>query len=359
MIFRRALLKELAGTSLGVFSVLLAITFTTLLIRLLGQAASGSFASEAVMAFLGFSVLNNLPVLLSLTLFIAILMTITRSYRESEMVVWFSTGLSLTAWVRPVMYFATPLVLAIAIISLFLAPWSVQKSDELRQQIETRDDVATIAPGVFKESKHADRVYFVESFAGSENTVRNIFMQSLLNQKLGIVVSTHGYQTVAQNGDRFLVLLDGRRYEGQAGSPEYKIMEFERYAMRIEAFEAKMGIPTTKSIPTTTLIQHKTPQNMAELVWRIGLPVSAMILSLLAIPLSFVNPRAGRSLSLMLAFLIYMVYNNLLSISQAWVTQEKITPSTGLLSVHVLMLVILLFLFYRRLYFAPTLRRTK
>jgi lipopolysaccharide export system permease protein len=111
------------------------------------------------------------------------------------------------------------------------------------------------------------------------------------------------------------------------------------------------------------LIRDRSPVNLAELQWRIGLPVSAAILALLAIPLSFVNPRAGRSLNLMLALLTYMVYSNLLSISQAWVAQQRVSPATGLWAVHAGMLVILLFLFYRRLYFAPSVllrrRRTK
>ena len=108
MIFRRALLREMAGNALLVFSVLLMITLTTMLIRYLGQAAGGAVANEAVAAFLGFSIINYLPVLLSLTLFIAVLMTLTRCYRDSEMVVWFTAGLSVMAWVRPVMAFAAP-----------------------------------------------------------------------------------------------------------------------------------------------------------------------------------------------------------------------------------------------------------
>lgn len=363
MLFRRAILKELAATSAGVFSVLLAITLTTLLTRLLGEAAGGSLESGAVLAFLGFSVLNYLPVLLSLTLFIAVLTTLSRSYRDSEMVVWFSSGLSMTAWIRPVMYFALPMVAVIALLSLILTPWAVRQSNDLMRQIESRDDVSTVSPGVFKESRRADRVYFVEGFAAAQGpnaTVRNIFVQSTEHHELGVMVAQRGFQETAPNGDRFLVLENGRRYEGKAGSPEYKIMQFQRYAMRIEPFEAKLTAPSPKSMSTPALLRERTPAHMAELQWRIGLPVSAAILALLAIPLSAVNPRAGRSLNLMLALLTYMVYSNLLSISQAWVAQQKVALSTGLWAVHAGMLAVLLFLFYRRLYFPPsTLLRTR
>jgi len=349
MIFRRVLFRELTLMSLAAFSVLLGITVTTQLIRLLGQAASGTLASETVAAFLGFSVLNYLPVLLSLTVFIAVLMTLTRSYRDSEMVIWFSAGLSITAWLRPVLLFAAPVVALIATLSLALSPWALEKADEYQRQIESRDEVSAVAPGVFKESKHAERVYFVESFAGAGGSVSNIFIQSLQHQTLGVMVAKHGYQTQAPNGDHFLVLLDGSRYEGTSGAPDYKIMHFARYAMRIEAYETKLGVPSPKSLSTAALLQNKTPGNMGEWTWRLGLPISALILSLLAIPLSFVNPRAGRSLNLMLALLVYMVYSNLLSVSQVWVAQQKISPVVGLWGVHAVMLALLTFLFYRRI----------
>jgi lipopolysaccharide export system permease protein len=353
MIFRRTLLREMAGNALLVFSVLLMITLTTMLIRYLGQAAGGAVANEAVAAFLGFSIINYLPVLLSLTVFIAVLMTLTRSYRDSEMVVWFTAGLSVAAWVRPVIGFAAPAVFAIAFLSLVVSPWALRKSDEFRQQMDSRDDVSAVAPGVFKESKFAERVYFVESFAGEKHTVSNIFMRSVQHQKLGILVAQHGYQTVSENGDRFLVLLNGRRYEGVGGSPDYKIMAFERYAIRMHAYEASLIIPTQKSLPTPMLLSDRSPANMGELLWRLGLPISAFILALLAIPLSFVNPRAGRSLNLILALLLYMTYSNFLSITQAWVAQGKLSPYIGLWLVHGVMLLVLWFLFYRRLVLTP------
>lgn len=355
MIFRRALLQELFSNAAAVFIILLAISITTLLIRLLGKAASGSLASEAVLAFLAFSALNYLPVLLSLTLFIAVLLTLTRYYRDNEMVVWFSAGQSLTAFIRPVLAVALPVALAVAASSLFLSPWALQKQNIYRSQIESRDDVASVAPGVFKESKHADRVFFVESFAGEQNTVSNIFMQSTENQKQGVMFAQHGYQSIAKNGDRYLILLNGRRYEGLPGSPEFKIVEFERYAVRIDPYEAKLSAPSTKSLSLPELINSKSLDNIAELQWRFSLPLSALLLALLAIPLSFVNPRAGRSLNLMLALLTYLTYSNFLSIAQGLVSQGKLPPVPGLWLVHATLAILLLILFYRRLRASPSL----
>src|SRR5207244_1408824 len=118
--------------------------------------------SEGVVALLAFSALNYLPVLLSLTLFITVLMTLSRSYRESEMVIWFGSGLSLLAWIRPVLLFAAPLVALVAVLSLFLSPWAIGRAEEYRRQMNLQDDVSRVAPGVFREAGSSDRVFFVE-----------------------------------------------------------------------------------------------------------------------------------------------------------------------------------------------------
>jgi len=349
MIFRRALLREFASSAAGVFVVLVAITLTTQFIRYLGQAASGTLAVDAVVAMLGFSALGYFPVLLSLTLFISVLMPLTRSYRDSEMVVWFSAGVSLLGWVRPLLMFAAPLVLTIALLSVFLSPWSVRLAEEYRAQLNSRDEVSGIAPGVFRESRHSERVFFVEQLEDGTNLVGNVFVRSVQHQREGVMVAQRGFQETASNGDKFLVLLNGSRYEGNPGTAEFRITRFERYAMRIEAYEAKRELPTVKSLDTAELLALDTRQAHGELAWRFGLPISALVLSLLAIPLAFVNPRGGRSMNLVLALLVYVIYSNCMSMVQAWVVQGRIGIAAGMVGVHALMLCLLTVLFFRRL----------
>lgn len=348
MIFHKTLLRELTSTALATFLVLLGIVLATQLVRLLSLAAGGAITSTSVIALLGFMVISYLPTLLSLTLFISVLMTLSRAYRDSEMVVWFSGGLGLARWVKPVLMFALPLVFAIAAVSLVLSPWAVGKSEDLRKSLDSRDDVSVVTPGVFRESRHADRVYFVEEVSGTSNRVGNVFVSSTQQGKSGVMVARQGFQETAPNGDRFLVLENGYRYEGEPGRADFKIYEFERYSMRIEAREVARAV-STKILNTTDLVQSHDPRELGELSWRIGLPVSALLLALLAIPLSFVNPRAGRSMNLMVAILVYMTYVNLLSIIQAYIAQSRIHFAPGILVVHVVVAVILLALFYRRL----------
>lgn len=205
-------------------------------------------------------------------------------------------------------------------------------------------------PGRFRESSQANRVFFVESGDGTDGAVKNIFVSSTEKGRLGVTVAADGYTQTMEGGDRFVVLLHGRRYEGTPGTPEYRVMEFERYAVRIETKEAQ-GVESRPYLLTLKeLLADPTAPNMGELAFRVGLPVAALNLALLAIPLSFVNPRAGRANNLLMALLIYLVYSNLLSITQAWVSQGKLSFGGVMWALHGGMFLLLAAMFLWRTY---------
>ena len=179
--------------------------------------------------------------------------------------------------------------------------------------------------------------------------MQNVFVNSTQHRRTGVMMSERGFTEYAPNGDRFLVMLSGRRYVGTPGEANFRLMEFDRYATRVQTKEGDEPVATHKSTSTLGLIENPTRTNLGELQWRISLPVSALILALLAIPMSFVNPRAGRSVNLVFALLTYMVYSNLLSVSQARVAQGKLAFSTGWWLVHAVMLVLLAVLFAQRM----------
>ncbi len=158
-----------------------------------------------------------------------------------------------------------------------------------------------------------------------------------------------GHQEIAENGDRFMVLENGRRYEVEPGTPEFRILEYKRYAIRLETKEARGIERTPRNTPTLELMEKNHPVYRAELLWRLSVPFSAIVLALLAIPMSFVNPRAGRSANMILALFTYMLYLNLMTISQAWVASGRISFALGLTAVHLFMLCLLPLLFWRRI----------
>jgi lipopolysaccharide export system permease protein len=354
MLYRRALTREMGLATGAVLTVLVAIALVVLFIRLLGDVARGELANEAVFAFLGFSLLYFLPVLMTIALFAGVLLPLSRMWRDSEMVIWFNAGLSLRQWLRPVLAFAVPFSLVILLLTLLLNPWVQAKKNEYRQDLRSRSESSLIAPGLFAESSVGQRVYYVESLNPLTGIVRNVFMQSRIDGQLGLVVAREGSHTELPDGSRYLVFRDGRRYEGTPGQLDYRIVQFERYWMRLDPVASGDKATGIRQVPVNALLADTSPQARAELLWRLGVPLSALILAVTAIPLSYVNTRARRSYGLVIALLLYFVYNNLLSLSQAWVAQDKLNPWTGMVAAHLLMLLAAAALFYlRNRQFAP------
>ncbi|MSP87144.1 MAG: LPS export ABC transporter permease LptF [Methylotenera sp.] len=355
MLFKHSLLQELVSTATGALLILVGVVIAQRTGYLIQLAAKGILPNDSITTMLGFNLIRFLPMLLSLSLFLAVLLTLSRWYRDSEMVIWFTSGLSINSWVRPVLTFVIPVVTLISILSLFITPWATNKVEVYRSQLASRDDLATINPGVFKESAHTNHVFFVESFDELGNIVKNIFVQSIQHQKLGIIVAAQGSRLTEKNGDHFLVLHHGRRYQGNRGTAEYSTTEFEKYALRVEAVEAQREPPSTQSKSSLELIQNNNNNNIAELHWRLAMPISALILALLAIPLSALDPRAGRTANFALALIIYILYSNLLSIIQAWIAQGKISGIVGLWPVHLFFAGMGFYMFHRRTLQLPIL----
>ena len=348
MIFERAARREFVQAAVGISVALLAILTSTHLIRLLKDAAGGRIAPEAVASLLGYAVINYLPPLLTLTLFVGIILSLSRVYRDSEMVVWLSCGQPLSAWVRPVAKFALPIVGAIALLSGFLSPWANYSMAAYKEKLAARSDIAQVSPGIFREVRRGERVFFVEALADDAARVGNVFVASFQDGKLGVVVSKEGVQETAPNGDRFVVLEHGKRYEVEPGSPQFKVVEFERYHFRTEDGEASPIERSPSRQVLTELVRDESNKARAELLWRIGTPVSALILAFMAIPLAYVNTRSGRSMNLLVAILVYAIYNNLMSLSQSWVAQGKVSFARGATAIHVVMALLMLAMFYRR-----------
>jgi lipopolysaccharide export system permease protein len=349
MLFQQALRRDLFNLAGAVFATLFTVMVTTTSIRLLGGAAANRLASADVLPLIAFASVNYIPVLMVLTLYITVLLALTRAYRDSEMVVWFASGLSLRAWIRPVLTFAMPFVILIAIVSLLVGPWANRQASEYKRRFELRDDVSMVAPGQFRESVSSNRVFFVESVNEAQTEVRNVFVTQIREGHLTVVASSGGRIETRPEGGRFLVLEDGRRWDGQWGEGAYRLMEFERYGLLLQPKPEPGAEDSARMRATTDLIQEPSATNRGELIWRLSLPVSGLLAALLAIPLAFVNPRVNQSVNLIVAMLIYVIYNNANSLMQAWVSQGRLPFAVGLLATHVVVIAIIAFMFWRRM----------
>ncbi|MEO8536565.1 MAG: LPS export ABC transporter permease LptF [Betaproteobacteria bacterium] len=282
---------------------------------------------------------------MSVALFLTVLLTLSRWYRDSEMIVWFTSGQSLLSCLRPVLLFAAPFLVAIVVLSLFLSPWAELRKIEFERQLEARDDIAVVTPGLFREFSRANLVVFVQSINPLNSTVQNVFLHSIEDNQEATTVAERGRLEDMPNGDRFIVLEHGRRYQGTPGAADYRVIEFERLGRRIEPKEVRTLPTSSKALPTVALVATDGRVERAELFWRISVPLAALVLTLLAVPLAYVNPRMGRSFNLVAAAFLYMLYSNCLNIVQSMIAQGRIELWLGLLLPHAIALLVVVLLF--------------
>ncbi|MFZ9996482.1 MAG: LPS export ABC transporter permease LptF [Burkholderiaceae bacterium] len=359
MIFQKALVQELRAMAGVVFATLLTIVVTTTLIRTLGRAASGKADGELVLPLIGLSSMTSLGLILSLTAFIAVLMVLSRLWRDSEMVVWLASGRSLADLVKPVLQFLWPLVVGVAVCSLVVSPWARQQSEALRQQFETREDAKRISPGQFRESSSGQRVFFVENPDEESSQLGMVFVVTRSpNGGESVLMAAEGQFEQGPDGEPWVNIRRGTRTDfslAQTGPsdkalPTVRTMTFEGYRLRVDAAPGGAAIdPSVRAQPIGTLMMAPGNQQRGELAFRVGLPMLCLLLGLLAIPMSFVSPRMGRSFHLIFAFLVTMTANNLLTVSQAWIAQGRVSFAMGWWPVPLALAVLMLVLFWWRM----------
>jgi lipopolysaccharide export system permease protein len=334
MLFDSTVRRELARSFGATLVVILTIVLTMFLIRTIGQAASGVVAPQDVVLLLGYVALGQLPTMLSLALFVSIVLTVGRMYRDSEMVIWFASGIGLARFVRPVLRTTWPVLLVIALLLLFAWPWGNRSSLELRDRYQQRSDLARVAPGVFQSSSDGRRVFFVERESADGVNARNVFILTQ-NERGEAVTSARGGRLENAGGDRYLVLERGQRNEVHAKDGARTLSSFESY--RVLAGERAARVDearSPKAMRTLDLMRSPTPMHQAQLAWRFGLAVAAGNLVLLGIGVAATNPRRASNWNLLFALLAFAVYYNLVNLSQAWVAGGRMSMGVALLLLH-------------------------
>ncbi len=353
MIFHQALRRELSFTTGGVFLVLVTIMITTLVIRILGFAANGAVNPEDALVLIALATLGYMAVLLTVSLFVAVLIVLVRWYKDSEMIVWFASGLSIASLIRPILQFALPLIIIIALLALFVWPWANRESTLISQRFQQRSDVSMVAAGQFKESAKAARVFFIEELDIDKGEVKNIFAAENKNGRLSVAVAATGFIENGVGGEKSIVLNNGRRYEGLPTQPDFRILEFAEYTTKIQNKNALDPAPRDREKTVSQLLNDPDPNtvnpNRAELLWRIGLPFMALGLVLIAIPLAYVNPRLGNYTAMFYAVLIYLIYSNLLNLTQNFVSQGKADVFIAAWPIHLIAFTVAYFLIRNRI----------
>ena len=342
MVYQRKFIKEVSQTAMGVFVLLLATLVAVQAVKLLGGAAGGTVAADAVATLVAFWTVALMPIVLILTAYISALTVLSRYWRDSEMAVWLSSGLSLYGWIKPLMAFAVPFALLTALVSMLVMPWADARSREFAEVLKRRQDTSMVRPGVFQEfGGGTPRVYFVEKFDAGSGEAANLFIREQNAQGRDTLITAERGRFAEADNKRTLELFNGRRYSGTPGMADYDEVSFERLHLVVgTAPKLVQRDMHRRTVPTAQLWGNTNPELRGELMWRITMPVSVLILALLALPLSYMDNRSGRSYSLLIAIGMFLLYQNGLTLVRDGISSGKIPLWPGLIVPHLLMLML-------------------
>ncbi|PCI21509.1 MAG: LPS export ABC transporter permease LptF [Piscirickettsiaceae bacterium] len=350
-IIDRLFITELAKMMAGVMLVLTVILLSQRLVRYLSKVTTGELSADVVLSLVGFNMVLLVIRVLPAALFVSILLVIGRMYRDNEMSSLFSAGIGLSRVYRAVFLFVMPLFVITFYLSTVTMPWALQQIELIKSNDQQSLDIRGISDGRFNEYSRGDLVFYVEKITDDDKML-NVFIQNRQHGKLGITSSKSGEIRIDEKtGDRFIILKNGNRYEGVPGQADYKITKFQEYGVLIAKKSAAKVTFDTKELDTSELMASSHPRAISELQKRLSIPLALITFALLAVPMSKVSPRAGMYGNLLTALLIYIVFENFMSLSHSWLI-KGVTPAwVGVWWVHALMVVVALIVLVRSLGF--------
>jgi len=347
LIIERYIHREILLRVVWIAGLLFLIFASNKFVDFLADAAAGKLPVNMILNMLWLKMLAIQPELLPVTLFLAVLLAYARLSRDNELAVLATSGVGKTHQLMIVARLAALLCLVIAGISFYAAPWAESKIMLLKLDAKKDADITGILAGKFKEFSKGDRVVYVESISEDKRTMENVFLQIRQRNKLGVLTSDSArFDVDEDSGNRFIVFENGRRYVGKPGMLDYRITEYVKYGVLIETESVDSVASKLDAVPTPVLLVSELPMHRAELQWRISSVIACFLLALLAVLLNQFSIGQKPYLLIFISILAYFLYNNLLGISKTLLKRDDISPYLGLWWVHIILILIMIFLYY-------------
>ncbi|MCK8516105.1 LPS export ABC transporter permease LptF [Methylonatrum kenyense] len=336
-IVSRYLIREIGLAWLAVTAVLVVVLFVNRLVRYLGEAAAGNLPGDMVLVLMGYKALSYTALVLPGSFFLGVILALGRLNRDSEMAALGACGIGPRELYKALILLLIPLTLLVSWLAFDVQPWAAREGRVAEQTAREAVEVQAIRPGRFLQSSRGDGMIYIEGFSSDGEEMRDVFLSIDGEREQTLIRSERGRIEVdAESGDQILVLKDGYRYDGIPGQSDWRLTSFGRHGARISEGEPPDVSTRRDGMATRELIGASDPREHAELHWRLAMPVMALVLGFIAIPLSRGSPRDGRYGRLLLAVLIYAVYSNGLTVTQGWLEDGALPRQAGLWPAHLL-----------------------
>jgi lipopolysaccharide export system permease protein len=344
---QRYVLREVVQTWLAVTGVLVAILVSNQLSRVLGQAADNQYGRHVVFDLIALGAIMNLSVIVPIGLLLAVVLTLGRLYHDSEMAALQACGFGPARLLVPLFCFAAVIAVGLAWLVFVQVPQADGQAQLLRQSALKEAQFGQLDAGRFKAFSGGDAVFYAER-VDAEGVLHNVFVQRESAGRIEVALAdTATYSKAAPNGVHLVTLFNGRRYEGVPGRNDFRVIEFREHGIPISTPTDVAGIQDPDTKPTRDLLGSNAPSDIAQLQYRTSTPLMALVLTLVAVPLSRLRPRQGRYARVGFAIVVYFVYSNLLSAAKVWLEKGDLPPAVGVWWVHAAALALGLYLVVR------------
>jgi lipopolysaccharide export system permease protein len=348
LIIQRYLMREIALTFFAVSLLLMLMFFSSTFIRLLTETLEGDYPVRILFTLFALKGVGNIVFILPFAFFISVLLTFSRLYKDNEIVVLLACGAGPGRLFASVGMLALVVALVVGYLALFFAPWAEERSSQLLDEAGARQDIQGIIPGRFNSFGPGSPTIYVERYDQDTRVLSGVFVQgeAMVGEKRKeqyLLKAATAYEQIdPQTGGRYLVLQDGYRYEGQLGRRDYRVIRFAEHGLRIQDQAVVASSRPRYAVASVQLLRSAAGVDMAELHWRLAMPISTLLLALLAVPLSKSSPRKGRYTGLFLGILAFVIYNNLLTVGRTALGKGEVSGLVGLWWAHGLLLLVLL-----------------
>jgi lipopolysaccharide export system permease protein len=353
-ILSRYLLKNLVVFLLSIFFIIGLIIFGNQFVITLQESAEHGIPFQELMPIIGFNMLRDIPIIFSLSLFLAIIISISQMYKSSEAVVMNAVGIGekgFLSYIQPIIILSFILVF---ILTIYAVPWAKQQKSYTEDETVNASEFSFITEGKFENFKNGDIVFYAsESSAidsSGEQNMEEIFIYVSSEESPVIVLASEATKyTDSISQSIYLRLRDGVRYEGLPGELNINIMDFDQYDLEIVSGEIKKSLSNYSEIEEKTsidLLIEGSLLSIAEMQWRFSQPLSILILSVIGVLLGRTSPRTGKGINLLIGVVIFMVYNNGLLIAKTSIENGELNPLVGLWSIH-LMFILFFIIYYQ------------
>ncbi|MGS2717089.1 LPS export ABC transporter permease LptF [Eionea flava] len=339
MIIPRYLSKEVLQTTFAVTGVLLIIIMSGRFVKYLAEAAAGKLDASVLFAVMFYRLPGFAELILPLGFFVSILLAYGRLYTDSEMTVLFSCGVSRKQLIQWTYIPAGIVTLVIASLSLWITPLGLHEAEKILAQQQARNDFETMQEARFQVSRNKRLVSYTEDISDNREQLNAFFLANMKTKDDELLMTTRSsvaeYKVLGGTNQRYLVLKNGTRYEGQPGQANFRVTEFEELGQHVDT-KKEIVVTGNKAnrVPTLDLFESDLPDYQAALQWRFSSPLVVLIVTLLGVVFSHTNPRRGRYAMLFPAILLYLIYLVLLNSARGAVEEQRLSPVIGLWGVH-------------------------